>query len=273
MKIDQKTLSARSWAIPAISGLLILHHDFKTPRLSRVSRLTWREGAVDVHLQYGVCNISGNVMSSSDIVVRIRKDGVIELGAPAQSTTEPDDALMTFLAGEISREAARWKEDMASWMEEESLEGDKASILSMVSAVVAHPLSSIELNVEKDVGNPGCLRKIRMLGEFITVDVMAAGFHGVSLYVKGSGPYANILRLSQEPDMRDSAAMVKHPAFRFLKGASFRARKLMYLPLGMVLYFCERLPVPEAEPSDTEDFLEAAIVDASSGCGLSALTS
>jgi hypothetical protein len=273
MNIDRKTLIARSWAIPALSGLLILHHDFKTPRLSKVNRLIWSDTSVDVYLQYGVCNVSGNVIDSIDVVVTLNQDGAVGIRMPEHTADDAREGLLQFIAGEVSREALRWTEDMKCWTEDDLPDPDRASILSIVSALVAHPLADMSITIEKDPLNPGCIRKARLSENSLVLEISAFGIHGVNLYLKGHASRAGILRLHQEHDMREEGAQPKNACARFLKDASFGARRLMLLPLDMVLYLCEKRQISEMKmASALVEHLPNSIVDARAGESLSALS-
>lgn len=240
MNIDRETLSARSWAIPAISGLLILHHDFKTPRLAKVNRLVWSESSVDVYLQYGICNVSGKVIDSTDIVVTLHREGAVGIKRPLAAAGHPIETLLTFLAGEVFRESHRWAEDMESWGDDEKLDMDRASILSIVSALVAYPFLDVNVSIEKDALKPACIRKARLSDVPLVIEITPAGWHGVNLDVKCYGTHAGALKRYQQYDMRQASAQAKTLYARFLKGASFRARQLMLLPWDTVLYLSER---------------------------------
>lgn len=273
MKIDRNTLSARSWAVPAISGCLILHHDFKTPRLARVHRLVWSASAVDVHLQYGTCNLSGNVIDAMEMVVTLHQDGAIGIRDLLGATDKPRQALLTFLAGEVHRESLRWAEELQSWERGEALEVERAAILSIVSALVAHPIQEMSLQIEKEVARPASIRKACLFSGSSVIDITPAGKYGVNLYTKGSGVRAGILSLVQEHDLRQPGAEQSTHGARLLKRASVGARQLMRLPFGAVEYLCKkRQGSAIRQASEFVEYLPQSVIDAHAGDSLSALS-
>lgn len=272
MKIDPQTLSDRSWAIPAICGLLILHHDFDTPRLSRISRLVWSEAAVDVFAQYGICSRSGDVIDSTEIVLTLHRKGALGIHSPRALAGEKLEALLPFLVGEVLREAERWRDDMRCWIDNDTLDPDRASILSIVSALVAHPFQEMDVWIEKSARYPACVLKARLSSESTVIEITPAGLHGVTLCAPGDAAPAQPSRRYQARDMRQHGTQVATRRARFLKGASRGVRKSMMLPLEVLLYLCEiKRDYEMSVAADWVEYLPASVVDASAGEGLSAL--
>jgi hypothetical protein len=273
MKIDRKTLAARLWAVPAISGLLVLHHDFKTPRLANVNRLVWSESSVEVSLQYGICNLSGNVIDSTDIVVILHQDGAVGIRTPLAVADNPNRSLLTFLAGEVYRESLRWAEQLRSWEEGEAIEFDRAAIFAIVSSLVAQPTLEMNVEVEKNVQNSSGIRKVRLIRPSQIVEIAAAGLYGVNIHVKGTGNNARVLRLFQETDLRQPSAQAATHRERIIKRASFGARQLMRLPIGALQYWSRKKQCSDISPGGGfVDYLPASVVDAHAGDSLSALS-
>jgi hypothetical protein len=273
MKIDRKTLAARLWAVPAISGLLVLHHDFNTPRLANVNRLVWLESSVEVSLQYGICNLSGNVIDSTDMVVILHKDGAVGIRTPLAVADHPNPSLLTFLAGEVYRESLRWAEQLRLWEEGEAIDFDRAAIFAIVSALVAQPTLGMNIEVEKNGQNSAGIRKARLIRPSQIVEIAAAGLYGVNIHVKGTGNNTGVLRLFQEADLRQPNVPAATHRARLIKRASFGARQLMRLPIGALQYWSRKKQHFDiSQGADFVDYLPASVVDAHAGDSLSALS-
>lgn len=244
MKIDYKTLRERAWAIAALSGVLVLHQDFPSPRFIDVSKLTWRgRDCVDVFATYGLCNVSGQVTDALELIVTLARDGSVRI-APADPAAEAGrEALIAFLAGEISREAARKSEDFEAWLAGIPVAPDRTELLSLVAGAIAHRNGATDIRVEKDAPHRG-ICKIRLVGEFVAIELTAAGRYGVNSYTKGSGPYSGVLRINQEPDLRRSLASGQSAYSRLWRTTSFRVLQMLTLPLHAVLD-----ARPRAEPA------------------------
>jgi hypothetical protein len=275
MFIDETIASARSWAIPGLSALLILHHDFQIPRLAQIRRLDWSDDAVTVLFCYGICNVSGTVVDATDLRVTLRRDGAVgmQFDAPAHPDERP--ALLEFLTGEVVRESKRWSEDMGAWcLPGSDLSPERAAILCMAGALVACVTPATVIDVEKELGDRSRIRKISITDDESLFEITPAGFRDVNLYLctRQSDPRA--ARSYRKYDIQATPATPSPRYQQWLDRMSHASAHLMLLPMGLIVHLCESVLLADTpETVFQPDPQPARIIDKTAGDSLSALFS
>ena len=238
MNTDREILAERYWAIPAICGLFDLHRDFKDGRFTKVTRLVWSPSSVDVDLLYGTVGVSGLHNDVIQTIFTIYKNGTVGLRPAAGVLEEGRQQLLRFLAGEASREAARWNDALVEWRKGELDDDNKSVIFSLVSAMVAHPLMATDVVVEKSVSVTHSVRRIRLMNESSSTDITPVGMFGVNVYQ--AGPGEGVRSRYMQPDMRPVPPKEACAHLRFIKKMWNAVLHMMLLPVWTVIYFCER---------------------------------
>ncbi|GAC1409729.1 MAG: hypothetical protein NVSMB6_09810 [Burkholderiaceae bacterium] len=273
MKTDRAILAARTWAIPAICGLLVLHHDFKGGRFAKVTRLVWAQSSVDVHLVYGAASVTGSNIDSLNTIFTVHQNGAVGLRPAAGESEKGRRNILRFLAGEASREALRWSVDLANWTEGTLDDDIKSVIFSLVSAAVAHPFMDIDVIVEKGMSHAGAVRKIRLLSESLSTEMTPAGRYGVNVYQAGHGSHDGVRIRYMEPDMRSGRTEEKGACPRFLENARDGVLHVMLLPVATLAYLCEKKQMADMRVAGAlVEYLPNLPVDARVDAGMSALS-
>jgi len=275
MMINEHTAKERSWAIPAISALIILHHDFPVPRLAQIRRLVWSETGLEVMVQYGTCNVSGDVIEATDFLVTLHRDGAVGVRIKDEPTGTPKLAMLRFLAGEIARETRRWSEDLVPWAEARTaLPDERATVLNIVSALVAYPVGEFDVVVEKELNNRARVSKVRIIGETAMMEITSAGVRSANLYVQPMTKQSITVRSYKKYDIPVAGAWRKPTHARLLNKVSCSTIRLALLPMDFMIYLCEKA---QAHPARRDAFASqtkpAQVVDSSAGDNLSALFS
>lgn len=273
MKTDRATFAARSWAIPAICGLLVLHHDFKGGRFANVTRLVWAQSSVDVHLLYGAVSVTGANIDSLSTIFTVHKNGAVALRPADGEPIEGRQNILRFLAGEASREALRWRVDLANWTDGTLDDDVKSVIFALVSAAVAHPFTDINVVADKGMSIAGAVRKIRLLSESLSTEITPAGAYGVNIYQAGHGSHDGVRIRYMEPDMRASITEKRGAYPRFLENARDGVLHVMLLPVATLAYFCEKRQMADMHVARAfVEYLPNLPVDARADAGMSALS-
>lgn len=273
MILDETIARDRAWAVPALCALMIFHHDFRIPRLAQVQQVSWSDGALDVRLCYGICNVSGTVVDATDFVVTLRRNGGVGMYAVQDDLVDSKLALVEFLTGEVWRETKRWHDDMLIWNEPGgSLPDDRAAILSMVSTLAAHPSPVADIVVDKDLSDRSRLTRIRVKDPDTDFEITPAGFHSTNLYVYSRLADTRAGRTYRKYDVQATPVVRKPRYLRLLNRATVTSTRLALLPMDLIVHLFERI-----QPRENRDFLvdsnalPARIVDATAGDSLSAL--
>lgn len=201
--------------------------------------MTWSETAVEIGLEYGIRNISGNVIDSTCFIVRLDQTGAIGVRTVQEGADKSADRLPEFLAGEIFRETRRWAEAMDAWLDDEALETDRASALAMVSALLACPIDDMRIETVKDLHEPGCLQKIAVAAAGETIEITPFGVHGANLFMKSAGLDGLRRHVHQEHDLREEGARARHATARVVKSAWYNACRIMLLPFAWALHLLD----------------------------------
>jgi hypothetical protein len=252
MIINDTVAKARAWSIPAISALMILHHDFQLPRLSQIRQLAWSENAVNVLLEYGTCNVSGDIVDSSEFFITLHQSGAIgvQLNDISSSKKKQKKTLITFLAGEILRETKRWNEDMVAWNHNRSaLTPERGSILNIVGALIAYPAPEIELVVEKRLNKRTSLIKARIIDQATVIDIRSRGIQSANLYIRSNGKTASagaIRHAYKKYDVPNTIYPLQSRHRRILTEISFNAVQLVRLPIDFIMCLCEEIWAPKS---------------------------
>jgi hypothetical protein len=274
MRVDRANLAGRSWAIPAICGLLVLHHDFKHGRFSNVTRLEWAKSSVDIHFQYGMVNATGSIIESLDTLITVHQSGAIGICMPGTDTQDNHRDILHFLAGETSREARRWSEDLAGWNEGALIDHVKSSNLALVCAVAACSCTHVSLTADKSLSNAGDIRKIVLLNKTISTELTPSGEHGVSVYQSGRNANEIFRHRYVEQDLRFGTGQEKSGYSKFIGSACNWALMVMLLPVAMLAYFGDKMLMAEMrEAGDLVEYLPDASLESRVDSGMSALSS
>lgn len=277
MNLDRATLARRSWAVPAISALFILHHDFRMPRLAEVFRLVWSDDAVDVHLRYGICNLSGTPIDTIEVAITLHRAGAVAirvLGTPVDGAADSKENVLRFLTGEVAREAMRWEGDFQNWLNRDEVENAPAGIFALCCALAAYPLDDCPVEVGKPPSAPGSVAHLRLpLGKTV-ITLLPFGADGVTVKTANHQPKIPQLKVHHEHDMRSGWAPVKKSVGRYIRRAANGAGSLLLLPLDLLMYMADRHRLDHmSQSSDLVDYLPPPpLVDSSAGDGLSALS-
>jgi len=273
MLINDHTAKERTWAIPAISALMTLHHDFPIPRLAQVCRMAWFDDALVMTLRYGTCNISGNVLESTDFIVTLHSDGAVGVQLKNQTTPASAVAILGFLAGEIVRETRRWAEDLVPWTEgSATLDDDRATVLNIVGALIAYPVESFETVVEKELSRRAVVNKVRIIGETAMMEITSAGIRSANLYVQPLSKHSMTVRSYKKYDIPAPSTWRKPAHTRLINKVSCSTVRLALLPMDFMIYLCDKA---QAQPVGNGKFATRAkpttVIDANAGDDLSAL--
>ena len=274
MMIDDETAVARAWALPAISALMILHHDFSPPRLAQIRQLVWSGSSLEVLLQYGICNSSGTIIDAADLRITLNREGTVGVYTREDHTSEKKRNLVRFLAGEISRETVRWREDLAAWSQDNpTLPPARAAILNIVSALLACQNTSLDIHVEKALDNRGDVVKIRIRSGTDMIDIRSAGTRCANLCTHSINTQKRTVLTYNKYDTPIAARVLQMTYLRLLNKALFTAVQLALLPIEFFLFLCEQINRRDASVMLCVDTSAPAVVDASAGDSLSALFS
>lgn len=185
MKISALTGLERSWAIPAISALIVLHHDFPLPRLAQIRRIAWSDTGLEVTLQYGTRNISGKIIQATDFLITLHRNGAVGIQLANALADNQQVTMLGFLAGEIVRETWRWSQDVTAWIETSAgLPAERAAVLNIVGALVAYPADHVDIAVEKETNDRTHVSKVRILGDTAMMELTSAGIRCANVYVQ-----------------------------------------------------------------------------------------
>ena len=245
MKADRILLAARSWAIPALCGLLVLHHEFKHGRFSNVRRLEWTKSAVDVHFSYGIANAVGVIIESLETVITVHQNGAVGISLSDSEALGNHLEMLHFLAGEVSREALRWSDDLAEWNQGTLDDDVKSSTLALACVVVAHPFTNTNLVVEKCRSNAADIRKIMLMNEVFCTELTPSGEHGVNVFQYGLGANENYRHRYVEHDLRIEAIYETNRFVKFIGHARNRVLMLALLPVATLAYLGDKMQTAE----------------------------
>lgn len=275
MIINDHSARERNWAIPAISALMILHHDFPVPRLAQIRRLAWSESGLEVTLQYGTCNISGNVIEATDFLVTLHRDGAVGIRIKDQTDNNAKVGMLGFLAGEIVRETRRWAEDLVPWAEADSALNDaRASVLNIVSALVAYPVHEFSVDVEKALNNRSHVNKVRVLGDTAMMEITSAGSRSANLYVQPLSKQSIAVRSYKKYEIPVAGTWRKPTHARLMNKVTCSTIRLALLPMDFMIYLCEKAQTSSSQSEGIASPTKSSqLVDASAGDNLSALFS
>ncbi len=274
MKIDDETAIARAWALPGISALMILHHDFSQPRLAQIRQLVWSGSSLEVVLQYGTCNSSGTIIDAADLLITLYREGAVGVCPREDPPSANKLALVRFLAGEISRETIRWREDLAAWSQDDpALPPARATILNIVSALLACQHTSLDIIVEKALINRGDVVKVRIHSGTDVIDIRSAGTRCANICTHSINTQKRTILTYNKYDTPIAARLLPMSYLRLLNKALFTAVQLVLLPIEFFLYLCEQLSRRDASVMLCVDTSTPAVVDAGAGDSLSALFS
>ena len=275
MFIDETIAETRSWAIPALSALMILHHDFQIPRLAQVRRLDWSGAALTVLFCYGICNVSGDVVDAADFRIMLHRDGAVGMQFDGPDGSVNRQALLEFLTGEVVRESKRRAEDMAIWCQPGSdLAPDRAAILCMAGALVACMTPATVIVVEKELGDRSRIRKISIADGDVLFEIKPAGFRDVNLYLCTRQADPRAVRSYRKYDIQATPATPSPRYVQWLDRMTLASAHLMLLPMGLIVHLCERVLLGDApETVFHTDPQPPRIIDSTAGDSLSALFS
>ncbi|MES2830472.1 MAG: hypothetical protein V4695_00580 [Pseudomonadota bacterium] len=273
MIVDDHTAKERTWAIPAICALIILHHDFPVPRLARIRRLAWSEAGLEITFQYGTCNVSGNVLEATDFLVTLHRDGAVGVTVKDERATGAKVAMVRFLAGEIARETRRWSEDLIPWAETDpALPQERAAVLNIVSALVAYPVNAFDVEVAKQLHNRARVSKVRIVGDTALMEITSAGTRSASLYVQPLTKQSDTVRSYKKYDIPVVGTWRKPPHARLMNKVSCSTIRLALLPVDFMIYLCEKAQKhPSRAGTAHSPAKPAQVIDANAGDNLSAL--
>ena len=273
MILDKTIALDRTWAVPAVCALMIIHHDFKIPRLAQVQQLSWSDGALAVRLCYGICNVSGTVVDATDFVVTLHRDGGVGVYVVQDDLVDSKQTLVEFLTGEVGRESKRWNEDMLIWNEHGAdLEEHRAEILSMVSTLVAFPDPVVDIVVDKELSHRNRLTRIRVNAATADFEITPAGFRSTNLAIHCRLPDTLVRRSLRKYEVQTTTPVRKPRYLRMLNRATVTSARLALLPMDLIVHLFEWI-----QPRENRDFMFDAtppttrIVDDSAGDNLSAL--
>ena len=238
MKIDHEILVERHWAIPAICGLFDLHRDFKDGRYAKVTRLVWVPSSVDVYVLYGTTSISRANNDAIQTIFTIYKNGTVGLRLATGVSEEGRQQLLRFLAGEALREALRWEADLVEWNKGTLDDDTKCDVFSLVSAMVAHPVMATDVHAEKSVSVTHPVRRIRLSNEFFRTDITPVGMFSVNVYQASHRD--GVRNRYLQPDLRLPPLPESGAHLRLIKKICNVVLHVMLLPIGTVIYLCER---------------------------------
>lgn len=239
MFFDRTTLTARTWAIPSLSALLILHHDFKPPRFVNVSRLIWRDNAVEIRLRYGMCNLSGQVIGAIDLVLTLHRDGTVSAlpGRPVQDGhAATQEKLLCFLTGEIARERIRWEQDFAAWREYEWVEENVRTLFVLVTALVAQPIADMPIEAVKLPLRQDKVQRVRLHGERAEFTFEQYGEHGITMHIAAYNRSVASRQVRQKHDLRIAWGAPPKGFVRTCKLLISRIVACLLLPLDFLLH-------------------------------------
>ena len=273
MKADRAILAARSWAIPAICGLIVLHHDFKGGRFANVRRLIWTQLSVEVHLVYGTASVTGPDTASLHAIFTLHQNGTVIVRSDNGSPNHGELNILRFLAGEASREAARWSMDLNSWTAG-SLNNDvKSAFFSMMSAAIALPFTDVDVVAEKQISNACSIRKIRIVHGGSTSEIISVGNYGVNVCQTGNDPQDTIRIRYVESDMRLVPSNELRAWSRFLGNSRDGFLLLLLLPVEAIAYVFEKKQMADLRAAGSfVDDLPNLPFDARADSGMSALS-
>lgn len=273
VKFDSTTLSTRAWAIPALCGLFTHHHDVNRARLTRVINLTWSENEVQVTLQYGIGNVACHVSTSKELVVTLYRSGAVGVRERTESATSATSRIVTFLAGEVAREALRWGEAWTAWHEGDPDDADRSAILSLICAAAGIPIGDMQIVIARDRNCPSRLRGVQLKSESATVELIPVTTHGVSITVNEMENGQPKWRHYAQDDVRDAQVPLQQRRALWQKKRLTGLRCVVLLPLDFLLYLFETAGKPSAaDRAGFVDHLPSSMVDAHAGKMLSALS-
>ena len=273
LKFSSALLSARAWAVPALCGLSVLHHDFKTPRLTRVIRIIWLESEVEVIFQYGLGNTSGYVATSKDLVVTLYRTGAVGVREVTDARCPATSRLVTFLAGEIAREALRWDKAKNAWLEGTLDDALRSVVLSLISTAAGIAIDDMKVQVAKDRNVLGTLHGVQLESELLTIELIPLTAFGVSITVNESGFGRPKCRRYAHDDVRDAQALAQRPLTKWQKRMLIGLRTVALLPFNFLLYLFDKISAPSAaDQAEFVDYLPSVMLDSHAGEMLSALS-
>ena len=273
LKFSSVKLSTRAWAIPGLCGLIVLHHDFKAPRLTRVTRLLWGENNVEVILQYGLGNASGHVATSKDLAVILYRNGAVGVRELTDRTCPATVRMVSFLAGEVAREALRWGEARAAWLEGKLADEGRSVVLSLISAAVGIAIDDMQVEVAKDRDVPGTLHGLQLKSESLTIELIPLTFFGVSIAVNELDSGQPKWRRYAKDDVRDAQALFKPHRTSLEKKLLLVIRTIILLPIDFLLYLFDKVSaLNAADRAEFVEYLPSAVLDPHAGETLSVLS-
>lgn len=274
MQSNRVKFIERSWAVPAICGLLALHHDFKQGRFSNVTRLKWEKSSVDIYFEYGITDATGSSIESLDTVVTAYQSGAVGIRMSGTDTQENNRDILHFLVGEAFRESVRWNEDLKEWNEGALNDDLKSSTLALVCAVVATPFTEVAVVADKSISNARNIRKIVLLNETISTELTPSGEYGVNVYQAGLGAFENFRHRYVELDLRFGLAHEKSGYAKFIENTRNGALMVVLLPIATLAYLGDKLLLADRSADcDFVEHLPDAPLESRPDSGMSALSS
>ena len=274
VKFNSARLAARTWAIPGLCGLFVLHHDFTTPRLTRVTRMIWRESEVEVTLQYGLGNASGPIAMSIELLVILYSTGAVGITERTESRCPTTNRIIAFLAGDIAREASRWAEVRAAWHEGTLDDAVQSIVLSLVSAAAGIAIDDMQVEVAKDRYAPALLHGVQLKSASLAVALLPLTACGVSMTVNELASEQPKCRHYAQEDVRDAQAVFPLPRKNWKKRVQTGLRMFVLLPLDFLFYLLVKIigALHATEQAGFVDYLPSTMLDSDGGEILSALS-
>ena len=273
MKFDAIILKERSWAVPGLCGLLILHHDFEMPRSCSVTHIIWHATSVEVHLQYASANRSGRINVPTRLIATLYQDDAVGIRSADDSAVDAHASMLSFLAGEIAREASRWTELRREWNTGMALDSDITSVLSMASALTALSYSDARLQVEKNLRHFGMIAQLQLTTAAESIAMTPNGSRGVRFHTGGLGDQRIAGSGILEADVRLAAGTADRLFGLTFDSIAMMIRTTLQLPLYFALYLLEKIETSQARSAmGFIDYLPAAEVDFNAGDNLSRLS-
>ena len=241
MEFDSNLLAQRAWAVPGLCGLLILHHDFEMPRSTNVTRIIWQDDAVEVHLQYANANRSGRSSLPTRLIATLYRNAAVGIRFGDQHSGDASTPMLSFLAGEIAREAEHFEDLRGDWNASVELDSDLTSVLSIASALAALPYVNAQIQVEKNLPRFGSIAHLRLNTTSRQISMTPSGNRGILFSQSALGEPLNAGKRIHKQDVRSPARVTTSPLSLSINSIARLLRTTLQLPLYFAVYLLDKI--------------------------------